>query len=72
MTTMRTSASASPSPAVGIAAAAAEHLALAAAMRPDLAHYTEALRGVRATLAARTRARSGAPPAAAPDTDEPS
>jgi hypothetical protein len=35
--------------------AAAEHLALAAAMRPDLRHYTDALRGVRATL----RARSG-------------
>jgi Flp pilus assembly protein TadD len=33
--------------------AAAEHLALAAAMRPDLRHYTEALRGVRATLGAR-------------------
>jgi len=33
--------------------AAAEHLALAAAMRPDLRHYTDALRGVRATLAAR-------------------
>ena len=28
--------------------AAAEHLALAAAMRPDLRHYTEALRSVRA------------------------
>ena len=27
---------------------AAEHLALAAAMRPDLGHYTRALRGVRA------------------------
>jgi len=26
---------------------AAEHLALAAAMRPDLGHYTRALRGVR-------------------------
>ena len=37
-------------------AAAAEHLALAAAMRPDTAHYTEALRSVRATL----RARAGA------------
>ncbi|MGH3151188.1 MAG: tetratricopeptide repeat protein [Streptosporangiaceae bacterium] len=37
-------------------AAAAEHLALAAAMRPDAAHYTEALRSVRATL----RAREGA------------
>jgi tetratricopeptide (TPR) repeat protein len=37
--------------------AAAEHLALAAAMRPDLRHYTDALRGVRATL----RARADAP-----------
>ncbi len=43
--------------------AAAEHLALAAAMRPELAHYTEALRGVRATLKARTQA-AGEPPAA--------
>ena len=34
-------------------AAAAEYLALAAAMRPDAAHYTEALRSVRATLSAR-------------------
>lgn len=33
--------------------AAAEHLALAAAMRPELRHYTEALRCVRATLRAR-------------------
>jgi tetratricopeptide (TPR) repeat protein len=33
--------------------AAAEYLALAAAMRPDTAHYTEALRSVRATLKAR-------------------
>ena len=33
--------------------AAAEHLALAAAMRPDLRHYAEALRSVRATLRAR-------------------
>ncbi len=33
--------------------AAVEHLALAAAMRPDLRHYTDALRGVRATLRAR-------------------
>jgi tetratricopeptide (TPR) repeat protein len=31
-------------------AAAAEYLALAAAMRPDLKHYTDALRQVRATL----------------------
>jgi hypothetical protein len=30
--------------------AAAEHLALAAAMRPDLPHYAEALRDVRITL----------------------
>jgi|HubBroStandDraft_6_1064221.scaffolds.fasta_scaffold91412_2 hypothetical protein len=55
----------------GNPAAAAEHLALAAAMRPDLAHYTEALRSVRATLAARTQAGSGAPPPSAPDGDEP-
>ncbi len=34
--------------------AAAEHLALAAAMRPDLRHYTEALRSVRAALRARS------------------
>jgi Flp pilus assembly protein TadD len=33
--------------------AAAEHLALAAAMRPDLRHYADALRNVRATLQAR-------------------
>jgi hypothetical protein len=46
----------------GDPAAAAEHLALAAAMRPELSHYAEALRGVRATLAARTRAAAGAPP----------
>jgi tetratricopeptide (TPR) repeat protein len=51
----------------GNPAAAAEHLALAAAMRPDLAHYTEALRGVRATLAARMQAGSGAQPPSAPD-----
>jgi Flp pilus assembly protein TadD len=37
--------------------AAAEHLALAAAMRPNLAHYTEALRSVRATLNARNQLR---------------
>ena len=35
---------------------AAEHLALAAAMRPDLRHYTEALLSVRATLRARNLA----------------
>ncbi len=40
--------------------AAAEHLALAAAMRPDLRHYTDALRSVRATLAARSRRPDGA------------
>lgn len=38
--------------------AAAEHLALAAAMRPDLRHYTDALRSVRATLRARSQVRS--------------
>src|SRR5580698_2536529 len=37
--------------------AAAEHLALAAAMRPDLRHYTDALRNVRATLRARSALR---------------
>ena len=47
----------------GDPAAAAEHLALAAAMRPELAHYAEALRGVRATLAARTQAGPGESPA---------
>jgi Flp pilus assembly protein TadD len=35
---------------------AAEHLALAAAMRPNLRHYTDALRRVRATLKARREA----------------
>jgi tetratricopeptide (TPR) repeat protein len=40
--------------------AAAEYLALAAAMRPDSAHYTEALRSVRATLRAREKARKPA------------
>jgi hypothetical protein len=39
--------------------AAAEHLALAAAMRPDLRHYSDALRGVRATLRARTERAGG-------------
>jgi len=39
-------------------AAAAEYLALAAAMRPDAAHYTEALRSVRATLRAIADAQS--------------
>lgn len=56
----------------GDPAAAAEHLALAAAMRPELAHYAEALRGVRATLAARTQAGPGESPSPpAPDGDEP-
>jgi tetratricopeptide (TPR) repeat protein len=36
---------------------AAEHLALAAAMRPNMRHYTDALRSVRATLSARSRMR---------------
>jgi Flp pilus assembly protein TadD len=43
----------------GDPAAAAEHLALAAAMRPELRHYTDALQGVRATLRARARAQDG-------------
>jgi Flp pilus assembly protein TadD len=41
----------------GDPAAAAEHLALAAAMRPNIRHYTDALRSVRATLSARSRLR---------------
>jgi tetratricopeptide (TPR) repeat protein len=41
--------------------AAAEHLALAAAMAPDRRHYADALRSVRATLRARTRARDENP-----------
>ena len=41
--------------------AAAEHLALAAAMRPNLRHYTDALRSVRATLSARNRMADGMP-----------
>jgi predicted Zn-dependent protease len=40
----------------GDPAAAAEYLALAAAMRPDQPHYTDALRSVRATLRARAEA----------------
>jgi len=43
----------------GDPAAAAEHLALAAAMRPELRHYTDALQGARATLRARSRAQDG-------------
>lgn len=39
----------------GDPAAAAEHLALAAAMQPQMRHYTNALRSVRATLSARSR-----------------
>jgi Flp pilus assembly protein TadD len=56
----------------GNPAAAAEHLALAAAMRPELRHYTEALRGVRATLRARAEAGSGAAGSPEPASDEPS
>jgi Flp pilus assembly protein TadD len=41
--------------------AAAEHLALAAAMRPNLQHYTDALRSVRATLSARNKPAGGMP-----------
>ena len=42
---------------IGDHAAAAEYLALAAAMRPDATHYTDALRSVRATLRAREQGR---------------
>jgi len=45
----------------GHPAAAAEYLALAAAMRPDAAHYTEALRSVRATLRAQDDALHTSP-----------
>jgi predicted Zn-dependent protease len=40
----------------GNPAAAAEYLAIAAAMRPEAAHYVDALRQVRATLRARAAA----------------
>jgi tetratricopeptide (TPR) repeat protein len=52
---------------IGDHAAAAEYLALAAAMRPDAAHYTEALRSVRATLRARDDARTQRPAQADPN-----
>ena len=39
--------------------AAAEHLALAVAMRPNLRHYSDALRSVRATLRARSAMHKG-------------
>jgi Flp pilus assembly protein TadD len=45
----------------GNPAAAAEYLALAAAMRPDATHYTDALRQVRATLRARRKAAGPGP-----------
>jgi tetratricopeptide (TPR) repeat protein len=46
---------------------AAEYLALAAAMRPDLPHYSAALRDVRATL----RARAGQPDQGTESDDRP-
>jgi predicted Zn-dependent protease len=46
----------------GNPAAAAEYLAIAAAMRPETAHYTDALRQVRATLRARATASGQAVP----------
>jgi len=55
----------------GDPAAAAEHLALAAAMRPELRHYTEALRGVRATLRARAESASGGPRPEVPGPEAP-
>jgi len=51
----------------GNPAGAAEHLALAAAMRPDMRHYTDALRGVRATLRARREAARQQEPSATRD-----
>ena len=42
----------------GDPASAAEHLALAAAMRPDARHYTNALLAVRATLHSRPAGRT--------------
>ena len=54
----------------GHPAAAAEYLALAAAMRPDAAHYTEALRSVRATLRARQADRESSPPGTHEDGQE--
>ncbi len=51
-------------------AAAAEYLALAAAMRPDAAHYIEALRSVRATLRARDDARRADQDGVLPDVPE--
>ena len=53
----------------GNPSAAAEHLALAAAMRPELRHYTDALRGVRATLKARSEG-AGGPPASPASGDD--
>jgi Flp pilus assembly protein TadD len=50
--------------------AAAEYLALAAAMRPDLKHYTDALRQVRATLKFRSYPPGGRPPVP-PDARDP-
>jgi Flp pilus assembly protein TadD len=51
-------------------AAAAEYLALAAAMRPDRKHYTDALRQVRATLKYRSSHPGGRPPVP-PDARDP-
>jgi len=50
--------------------AAAEYLALAAAMRPDRKHYTDALRQVRATLKFRG-SRSAGQPSVPPDPRDP-
>lgn len=55
----------------GNPAGAAEHLALAAAMRPELRHYTDALRGVRATLRARNEARAAGQAGADPQARAP-
>ena len=52
-------------------AAAAEYLALAAAMRPDRKHYTDALRQVRATLKFRGSHPGGRPPTPLARGDDP-
>ena len=52
----------------GNPAAAASARCSAAAMRPELPHYTDALRGVRATLRAQAGLQSPAPPPPGGDT----
>ena len=44
-----------PAEPLEVVTSAVEHLALAAAMRPDIAYYSTALRGARAALTAAQR-----------------